>query len=128
MRAARGSLCGRSVAIALLLCLALPSAPFAESERADGVGKVVAIDEDRAALTLDHGPIPGLMPAMRMQLPVRHQGLLHGLDVGVVVRFSLEPRGPEWVITAIEPVPTAAPARSGTFPAPDFAVSTLSGD
>jgi len=79
-------------------------------------------------VTLDHGPISGLMPAMRMAFPVQQVELLKGLQVGDVVRFSLQPRGPEWVIAAIEPAEDRRPPRPVIFPAPDFALPTLSGE
>jgi len=75
-------------------------------------------------VTLNHGPISGLMPAMRMAFPVQQVELLKGLQVGDVVRFSLQPRGPVWVIATIEPAEDRPPPRPVTFPAPDFALPT----
>jgi thiol-disulfide isomerase/thioredoxin len=88
---------------------------------------VVAVDEANGTVTLDHGVIPGLMPAMRMAFPVQQIEQLQGLQVGTVVRFSLQARGPEWIITTIEPVGEPPPPRSARFPAPDFTLPTLSG-
>jgi thiol-disulfide isomerase/thioredoxin len=68
------------------------------------------------------------MPAMRMAFPVQQVELLKGLQVGDVVRFSLQPRGPEWVIATIEPAEDRAPPRPVIFPAPDFTLPTLSGE
>src|SRR5712671_6752944 len=92
-----------------------------------GEGRVVAMDETQGTVTLDHGPISGLMPAMRMAFPVQQVEWLQGLQVGAVVRFSLQARGPEWVITTIEPVGEPPPPRPASFPAPDFTLLTLSG-
>lgn len=92
--------------------------------RPEGEGRVVAVDEAKRSITLDHGPIPGVMPGMRMEFAVTQVELLRGVKAGDVVRFSLKARGPEWVVAAIE---TAAPARPVMFPAPDFALPTLSG-
>ncbi|MBI2468157.1 MAG: redoxin domain-containing protein [Candidatus Rokubacteria bacterium] len=84
---------------------------------------MVGIGGPKATVTLDHGPIPGLMSAMQMEFPVKDGALLRGLRVGDVVRFSLEARGAEWVVaTVVRLVP-----RQAGVPAPDFNLPTLSG-
>src|SRR5438132_14175927 len=99
------------------LCLAALWAhaqpPFA------GEGRVVAVDAAQGTVTLDHGPIPGLMPAMRMAFPVQPVERLQGLQVGDTVRFALEPRGPGWVIVSLEPAGDRPAPRPASFPAPD---------
>ena len=82
-----------------------------EDERGifEGVGTVLAVDEAKSTVTLDHGPIPGLMPAMRMRFPVERRAELHTLKKGDTVRFSLGSRGDEMVIVTIEPVAPSAP-------------------
>jgi thiol-disulfide isomerase/thioredoxin len=114
---------GISVVISLvsLAILALASA----QTRFEGDGRVVALDSSRETITLDHGPIPGLMAAMQMEFPVRAPEVLHGVRVGDVVRFSLEVRGPSWVVTTI--TKAAAPA-TVMVPAPDFDLPTLAGE
>src|SRR5256884_8100570 len=107
------------------LCLA--AVPGHAQSRFEGEGRVVAVDETQGTVTLDHGPISGLMPAMRMAFPVQQGEQLQGLQVGTVVRFSLQARGPEWVIATIEPVGEHPPPRPAGFPAPDFTLPTLSG-
>lgn len=114
------------LALVLLLCLAAPARVPAQPPF-EGEGRIAAVDEARGAVTLDHGPIPGLMGAMRMEFPLRQVELLRGLKVGDVVRFSLEPRGPEWVVATIEAAKDQLPSRAVAFPAPDFALTTLSG-
>jgi thiol-disulfide isomerase/thioredoxin len=107
------------------LCLA---AVFVQAHpHFEGEGHVVAVDETQGTVTLNHGPISGLMPAMRMAFPVQQVERLQGLQVGTVVRFSLQARGPEWVIATIEPVEEHPPPRPASFPAPDFTLPTLSG-
>jgi peroxiredoxin/Cu/Ag efflux protein CusF len=93
-----------------------------------GEGRVVAVDVAQGAVTLDHGPIPGLMSAMRMAFPVQPVERLQGLQVGETVRFVLEPRGPEWIITSIAPTGDRPPPRPVVMPAPDFTLPALSGD
>jgi thiol-disulfide isomerase/thioredoxin len=44
-----------------------------------------------------------------------------------VVRFTLQPRGPEWVIATIEKVGGRPPPRPVMFQAPDITLPTLSG-
>lgn len=115
------------LASALLLNLSLAAAHLHAETRFEGEGRVVAVDEAKAAVTLDHGPIPGLMAAMRMTFPVQQTELLRGLQVGDVVRFSLEPRGADWVITALREEGDGPAARPVIFPAPDFTLPALSG-
>jgi thiol-disulfide isomerase/thioredoxin/Cu/Ag efflux protein CusF len=107
------------------LCLA--AVPGHAQPRFEGEGRVVAVDATQGTVTLDHGPISGLMPAMRMAFPVQQVAWLQGLQVGAVVRFALQARGPEWVIATIEPVEEHPPPRPASFPAPDFTLPTLSG-
>ena len=95
--------------------------------RFEGEGRVVAPDETEGIVTLDHGPISGLMPAMQMAFPVQRAEQLVGLQAGALVRFSLLARGPEWVITTIEPIGDHSPPRLASFPAPDFTLPMLSG-
>ena len=114
-----------STTICLNLNLAVVSAQA--QPRFEGEGRVVALDESEGIVTVDHGPILGLMPAMQMAFPVRRAEQLEGLEVGALVRFTLQPRGPEWVIATIEPVGDHPPPHLMSFPAPDFTVPTLSG-
>jgi peroxiredoxin/Cu/Ag efflux protein CusF len=101
-----------------------PSLPVAAQFRPEGEGRVVAVDEVKGTLTLDHGPIPGLMSAMRMEFPVETIDLLRDLRVGDLVRFSLRARDTEWVIATME---RPGPARPAMFPAPDFTLPALTG-
>jgi thiol-disulfide isomerase/thioredoxin len=88
---------------------------------------VVAVNEAKPSLTVDHGPIPGVMPGMRMEFAVQRKELLSELREGDAVRFVIESRGPEWVIIAVEKVSPAAPTTPVAFSAPDFTLPTLSG-
>src|ERR1700738_5595295 len=69
----------------------------------EGEGRVVAVDGSEGIVTLDHGPISGLMPAMQMAFPVQRAEQLVGLQAGGLVRFSLRARGTEWVIATVGP-------------------------
>jgi len=115
------------LSIALFCHLCLAAVPVDAQPRFEGEGRVVAVDETQGTVTLDHGPIVGLMPAMRMAFPVQQVEWLQGLQVGAVVRFALQARGPEWVIATIEPVGEHPPPHQASFPAPDFTLPTLSG-
>jgi thiol-disulfide isomerase/thioredoxin len=116
----------RLLSTALLFHLCLAGHVHAQP-RFEGEGRVVAVDEANGTVTLDHGAIPGLMPAMRMAFPVQQGELLRGLQEGDVVRFSLQARGPEWVIATIEKAEGRLPPRPVMFQAPDFTLPTLSG-
>ena len=107
------------------LCLALGQAQ--DQARFTGEGRVVAVDAAQGTVTLDHGPIPGLMPAMRMAFPAQPVERLRELQVGDTVRFGLEPRGPEWVIVTLELTGERPPPRQAAFAAPDFTLPLLSG-
>ena len=79
----------------------LTSSALAEEGTFHGVGTIVEIAPERPALTLNHGDIPGLMPAMQMMYVVKSKPLLNGHKVGERVRFDVEAKG--YVITAIAP-------------------------
>ena len=115
------------VSAALCWQLHLAVVPGHAQSRFEGEGRVVALDQREGIVTLDHGPISGLMPAMQMAFPVQRAEQLGGLQAGARVRFSLEARGLEWVITTIEPVEDHPPPRLASFSAPDFTLPTLSG-
>src|SRR5207245_4049118 len=89
----------RRLSIALFCHLCLAAVPVYAQPRFEGEGRVVAVDETQGTVTLDHGPILGLMPAMRMAFPVQQVERLQGLQVGAVVRFFLQARVHAWVIT-----------------------------
>ena len=55
-----------------------------------GVGVITAIDPATGALTLDHGEIKGLMPAMEMMYRVDPQSLSAGLRAGDKVEFAVD--------------------------------------
>ena len=57
--------------IALCGPLGLAAGPGHAQARFEGEGRIVAVDETQGTVTLDHGLIAGLMPAMRMTFPVQ---------------------------------------------------------
>jgi thiol-disulfide isomerase/thioredoxin len=105
--------------------MALLPADVSAQARPEGQGRVVTVDESRPSLTLDHGPIPGVMPAMRMLFAVADKELLRELREGDAVRFRLESLGPEWVIVAVKKTSPASRPGPLAFPAPDFTLPTL---
>lgn len=92
--------------VILLLIAVLPVLDALADDQAqfEGRGRVVDMDPTNATVTLDHGPIPGLMPPMRMRFPVQDVAQLRKLKPGDVVRFSIGSRGDEMTVTAIERV------------------------
>jgi thiol-disulfide isomerase/thioredoxin/Cu/Ag efflux protein CusF len=115
------------VSTALCWHLSLAVVAAHAQSRFEGEGRVVAVDESAGTVTIDHGPVSSLMPAMRMAFPVQRAELLLGLQVGALVRFSLQARGPEWMIASTEPVEDHPQPNLTSFPAPDFTLPTLSG-
>jgi Cu/Ag efflux protein CusF len=55
----------------------------------NGQGRVVAVDAAQGTVVLDHGGIPGLLPAAQAQFPVERPELLRGVLPGDRVRFTL---------------------------------------
>ena len=98
-----GALLRGATALLLLIAVPIAFAAWAGAQSPfEGEGKIVALDPANETITLDHGPIPGLMPPMRMRFPVQVVEQLRMLKAGDVVRFSLGSRGDEMIITAIE--------------------------
>lgn len=118
----------RLLSTAFFLHLCLAAVHVHAQSRFEGEGRVVTVDETQGTVTLDHGPIPGLMPAMRMAFPVQQVEVLKGLKSGDAVRFSLQPRGSEWVIATLEPAGDRPRPRPVMFQAPDFTLPALSGE
>lgn len=67
----------------------------------EGQGKVVKVDEKGKEITLQHGEIKGLMPAMTMGFPVKLADVLKGIREGDRVRFTISPQGAEFVVEKI---------------------------
>jgi protein SCO1/2 len=68
----------------------------------DVKGKVVAVDRQKPAVTLDHEDIPGLMKGMEMEFPVSDTRLLEGLRAGDQVQGRLKKTKDGYVITKLE--------------------------
>jgi Cu/Ag efflux protein CusF len=94
-------------AVALLAVAAAPAEATAPVFEA--TGKVLSVDEKRATVTVDHDPIPGFMPAMRMRFTVDHPEQLRRIKGGDLIRFTLGARGEEMVVLTIRALP--APER-----------------
>lgn len=78
----------RSIALLGTLSLWL-AAPAGAGPSFEGQGKIIAVDPGRATLTIDHGGIPGLLPATRSEFPVQGRGVIEGARAGDFVRFTL---------------------------------------
>jgi Cu/Ag efflux protein CusF len=97
---------------ALLVSVFLGAVGEAQTARGEfeGEGRVVAVDAAAATVTLDHGPIAGLMPPMRMRFTVGDQASLKNIKVGDLVRFSLGSRDEQMIIVTLEPLGPGGPA------------------
>ena len=79
---------GPGLRIALGLALGLGvAAPAGAGPTFDGQGRIIAIDPGRSTVTIEHGGIPGLLPAAQSEFPV--QGVVQGVRPGDRVRFTL---------------------------------------
>ncbi len=105
----------RTALILLLLCMAfgacaskpanspVPGAPGAAIKDGDykGSGKVTKINNELGSVEMDHGDIPGLMPAMRMEFYVSDKAILQGIAVGDSVDFTILHKGGTETITKL---------------------------
>ncbi len=67
----------------------------------EGEGLVIQVDQGEGKITLDHGKINGLVPAMSMEYGVEPSELLRGIRSGERVRFKLVSQGIEFVVVKI---------------------------
>jgi protein SCO1/2 len=69
-------------------------------------GKVIAVDAERHAVTLDHEDIPGLMKAMEMKFRVEDPSLLEGIQAGDQIQGRLKKGESGYVLTHLEKRPS----------------------
>lgn len=65
-------------------------------------GVVKKVDPKSAKVTLQHGDIPGVMPAMTMSYRVKQAQQLESIRAGDKVRFAMEMLGGDYIVTHIE--------------------------
>ena len=81
----------------------LAQAPAASQKTGKGTGLIQQIDRDKGAVTIKHGPLPGLdMPAMTMSFPVKDKAMLANLQPLQKVDFELAYNGRDYIITKIK--------------------------
>lgn len=108
------SLAGLLAPMALLLTAALTAAGCGDGHerhtpavQADTVYTVDAVflgpRFDSTAARVAHDDIPGVMPAMTMDLRVAERAVLRGHAEGDSVVLVLEQRGPDLVVAAMQP-------------------------
>jgi Cu/Ag efflux protein CusF len=56
----------------------------------NGAGRVVAVDKENSRVTIDHGEIKGLMPAMQMGFHVVNKSDLATVSAGDNVEFTVK--------------------------------------
>ncbi len=72
------------------LCLsACAGKPAAEEKRYELKGKVVSVDRAKSEVLVEHEDIPGYMPAMTMEFPVRDAEALKVMEAGDRVQAAL---------------------------------------
>jgi len=100
------------ITIVLLLilmsaCSSKPSQPqgpaaAVQTHSYEAVGTVKGIDPKLPSIEIDHGEIPGLMPAMQMDFHVKDRSLIEGLAVGDKIKFTVENGVGGLKVTAIQ--------------------------
>jgi len=78
------------IAIALTTLLVGACSTTPPAKRYPIQGQILAISTERRELTIAHGDIPGLMPAMTMTYPVSNAKVLDGRTLGELVTGTLE--------------------------------------
>ena len=73
-----------------------------ETRSYPGVGTVKAVNPKAPSITINHGDIEGLMPAMEMEFDVSDAALLNGLQVNDQIDFTIEDRTGIMRVTAIK--------------------------
>lgn len=77
--------------------------PATVPQAAEGDGVIKSIDEDKSAITLQHGPIAALnWPPMTMTFKVESADVLKGAEVGNRVHFVLKNEGGKPVVTKLQ--------------------------
>src|SRR5262245_10962512 len=99
------SLCVALVIAALALAGCQSGSQTSQAKTYEVKGTVVAIDEKKPAVKLDHQDIPGLMKAMVMEFDVAGPKILEGLKAGDKVAGKLKVESGRHTITALEKVP-----------------------
>jgi|CXWL01.1.fsa_nt_gi Cu/Ag efflux protein CusF len=66
-----------------------------------GKGIVTKINNELGSVEIDHENIPDLMPAMKMEFPVKDKGMLKPIAVGDAVTFTIEHKQSTEIIIAI---------------------------
>ena len=65
-------------------------------------GKVIAVDQSKPSVKLDHEEIPGLMKAMEMDYAVENAKLLEGIKAGDQVQGQVRAESGKYTITRLE--------------------------
>ena len=100
---------GRAATRFALVALVLGAIQCGQAERYRAEGVVRSVDRAGASLVVDHGEIPGFMPAMTMRLGVAARSLLDPVESGQQISFVLEKRGRDFQIVELRVV---APGQS----------------
>ncbi len=77
--------------------------PGAAQTPVRGSGVVLGVDQQRAVVTIRHGPLPALnMMAMTMSYPVKDRNQISGLKVNQKVEFQIVHNDGDFLITEIK--------------------------
>ncbi|HKA13486.1 MAG TPA: SCO family protein [Myxococcota bacterium] len=117
----------------LALAAALGAFACGRGDTFDAGGVVREVRAEERQVTIEHGDIPGLMPAMTMSFDVADPALLAGLAPGQYVEFRIARRGERFEIVSLGAPEGAGEAGASEAsrgdslaaagdPAPDFAL------
>jgi Cu/Ag efflux protein CusF len=110
-RDARGG-SARRVALGLVLSLGMAGPAIAVSSF-DGEGRIIAVDPERSTVTIEHGGIPGLLPATQSEFPVQSPGAIQRARLGDRVRFTLGARDESHGLLTVVTLTPEAPSPGG---------------
>lgn len=125
----------RRIAILLVGLVLLPAGCGRGTSRHDAEGVVREVNRDYQQVVIDHGDIPGLMPAMTMNFDVPDAALLESLEPGQQIDFVVEFTGKSYQVVAATVTAEEGGAGTGRLarlaalrtPAPDFELTDQSG-
>src|SRR5262245_4684715 len=101
----------RGMLFALVLLVTLGEAGPIVGSSFEGQGRITAVDVGRGTITIEHGGVPGLLPATRTEFPVAEDSLMRAVRPGDQAHFALAARDEFHGLLAIVSLGPEASAR-----------------
>ncbi len=83
------ALIGADILLLLLIACHPQKPPQPKTRTYPVAGEILSVDAAHQQVTMKHGDIPGLMPAMTMTYPVKDKATIHQLSAGDHVKAEL---------------------------------------